>query len=209
MKKRKEIVIFGAGGQANSVAELAIDLGYKIKHFIAQNKEKRSLFGAFITNEIDLTSNCFIAIAIGENKIREKLYLDISKIASISQFPKLIHPSATISQSSKIDYGVIVLPNAVVGPNSKVSKFSILNIGSSLDHDSKMEDFSSLGPLSVTGGNVLISRLAKIEIGAVIQKGIKVAENCTIGANSFLNKDTNKNSIYYGSPARYIREKSN
>ena len=206
MKKTKEIIIFGAGGQAQSVGDLATDLGYKIRCFVGCDRQSQTLFGAPIRNENNLKFDCAIAIAIGKNQLREKIYLNILKQTSITQFPTLIHPSSTVSKSSKIDLGTIILPNAVVGTNAKIKKFSILNIGSSLDHDSKMEDFTSLGPSAVTGGNVVISRLSSIEIGAVIQKGVNVAEKCIIGANSFLNKDTKKNSIYFGSPAIYIKE---
>ena len=69
-----------------------------------------------------------------------------------------------------------------------------------------MGNFTSLGPGAVTGGNVNISNLSRVEIGCVIAKGIKIEENCVIGANSFLNMNTVKSSVYYGSPAKLFKK---
>lgn len=207
MNKKKEIIIFGAGGQAQTVGDLAINLGYKIRCFVNKNKKSnQALFGVPVIDETKLNLDCSIAIAIGDNQLRKKIYVKISPNTTIKQFPRLIHPSAVVSRYSKIGEGTIILPNAVVGTNVNIKKFSILNINSSLDHDSIMEDFTSLGPSAVTGGNVTISSLTKVEIGSVIEKSIKIAENCIIGANSFLNSDTDKDSIYFGSPAKFIKK---
>jgi len=41
---------------------------------------------------------------------------------------------------------------------------------------------------------------------AIIMGGITIAENCIIGACSFVNKDTEPNGVYAGTPARRLRD---
>ena len=36
--------------------------------------------------------------------------------------------------------------------------------------------------------------------------GITIAENCIIGANAFVNKDTEPMGVYVGTPAKRIRD---
>jgi UDP-3-O-[3-hydroxymyristoyl] glucosamine N-acyltransferase len=65
------------------------------------------------------------------------------------------------------------MPNAVIGPNSKVGKFCIINTNASIDHDCLMQDYSSLAPRVVTGGDVVIGKRTSISIGATIRNKIK------------------------------------
>jgi len=41
---------------------------------------------------------------------------------------------------------------------------------------------------------------------SIIMGGITIAENCIIGACAFVNKDTEPNGVYIGTPARRIRD---
>jgi len=42
--------------------------------------------------------------------------------------------------------------------------------------------------------------------GAVIMGGVKIASNCIVGVNAFINKDTKPNGVYVGIPAIRLRD---
>ena len=58
---------------------------------------------------------------------------------------------------------------------------------------------------AVTGGNVEVGEFSAIGIGATVKHNVSIGYNCIIGASSLVNKDTKSNSVYYGIPARFIR----
>ena len=71
-------------------------------------------------------------------------------------FLTYIHPSAFISSTAVIGVEKLVLQNCVIQSNSTVGANSILNIGSMVDHDVEIGDYSYIAP------NVYIRGRAKI-----------------------------------------------
>ncbi len=47
---------------------------------------------------------------------------------------------------------------------------------------------------------------AKIGANSTIMSGVRIGDNCLIGAGSVVLKNTNRNSIYAGVPAKFIRK---
>ena len=75
----------------------------------------------------------------------------------------LIHQSAIISPTSKIEKGVIVMPNVVVNSCTKISKGCILNTSSSIDHDCQINKFTHICPGTYIAGNVKIGKIVLLE----------------------------------------------
>ncbi len=206
------LVIIGAGGHAVSVANVALSMGYKIKYFIDKNKVNKELLGIEIIDdlsELEQDNLTNLAIAVGDNYAREKIYNNITNRYKNINFPVLIHQSACISFFTKIGVGTVVMPNAVVGPNSNIGKLCIINTQASIDHDCTLLDFSSMAPASVTGGAVEIGARTSVSINATIKNGLKIGNDCVVGANSYLNKNISSNQVVYGSPAKFVRYREN
>lgn len=205
------LVIFGAGGHAVSVANVARSAGFTIRNFIDKYKKNSNLLGVNIVDDTtelaDLAQFCF-GIAVGDNTLRERIYNELTAQHPHLNFPPLVHTSAVISDFASIGEGTVIMPGTVIGPNSTVGRFCILNTQAAIDHDCSMSDFSSLGPRAVTGGRVSIGRCSAICIGAVVKNGIKVGDNSVIGANSYLNKNLPINTVAYGTPAKAIRSRN-
>ena len=202
------IVIFGAGGHAVSVANVAFSAGYKIAYFIDVNKKADYLLGIKIIRDISELVNkkdYEYSIAIGDNALRERIYNELINEYNDIKFPSLIHQSAVISSFSSIGDGTVVMPNATVGPNSTVGKFCIINTQSSIDHDCNMLDFSSIAPNAVTGGAVTIGYRSAISIGAIVKQGLQIGNDSVLGASSYLNKNLANNKVAYGIPAKEVR----
>lgn len=204
----RPLVIIGAGGHAVSVANVAFSAGYTIKNFVDKNKQGLDLLGCQIVGNIrdmgDLDAFSF-GIAVGDNAVRERAYNELQAIHDKLDFPALVHASATISSFARIGKGTVVMPKAVVGPNSSVGEFCVINTQASIDHDCVMLDFSSLAPAAVTGGGVKIGMRSAVSIGAVIKHGLNIGDDSIVGANSYLNCDLPNNQVAYGTPAKHVR----
>ena len=71
-----------------------------------------------------------------------------------------------------------------------------------------MSNFSSLGPSSVTGGNVKIGLRSAIGINSTILQKVDIGKDVVVGSNSFVNKNFESNLVVYGSPAKIIRKRN-
>lgn len=206
----QKIIIVGAGGHASSVANVAQSAGYDIVAFVDKNKAGQNFMGRDVVAEcsaIESWFNFFLAIAIGDNFTRQHVYQDLNACCPTLKYPVLVHRSATISNYSKIGAGTIVMPGALVGPNSVVGKFCLLNTRSSIDHDTTMLDFSSLAPGAVTGGKVSIGLRSNVAIGATLINGVSIGDDTIVGANSLLNSNLPDNVVAYGHPAKIVRHR--
>lgn len=205
---KQELIILGAGGHAVSVANVAISAGYLVRSFVDPNKGGQNLLGINIVSDISKVvrfGTGQVAIALGDNAARERVYQDLQSRYPNLHFPVLVHRSATVCSFTEIGPGTILMPGAIAGPNSRVGKFCIINTRASIDHDCTMLDFSSLAPAAVAGGKVHIGMRSAISLDAVIKHGLKIGNDSVLGASSYLHTDMPDNHVAYGTPARLVR----
>jgi sugar O-acyltransferase (sialic acid O-acetyltransferase NeuD family) len=148
-----------------------------------------------------------IIVAIGDNWVRSRMSARIKQMLPHIRFVSALHPSAQIAMSSSVGPGTVIMAGVVVNPGCHVGESCILNTGSSLDHDSRMEDFSSLAPHAVTGGGVRIGACSAIAIGAVVSHSIRIGDNTVVGAGATVLRDIPDRVVAYGSPAKIIRSR--
>ncbi len=149
-----------------------------------------------------------VFVAIGDNWARGRMVERVRELVPPIHFITAIHPSAKVARSATVGAGTVIMAGAVVNPGCDVGAFCILNTCSSLDHDSKVDDFSSLAPRAVTGGNVKVGAYSAIAIGAVVSHGLHVGSQTVVGAGATVLKDVPDRVVAYGSPARIIRTRN-
>jgi|LakMenEpi03Aug12_release.lakeMendotaPanAssembly.Ray.scaffolds.fasta_scaffold449316_2 sugar O-acyltransferase (sialic acid O-acetyltransferase NeuD family) len=196
------LLIYGSGGHATSTYNLAKDLNLEVEYFIDPFTSLDSKFGIKILDHYEFTSDQkFVVIAIGDNKLREQIYISLLKYSNLV-FPKLIHPTAYVSKLSKISEGTVVMQGASIGPNCDIGSFCIINSAASVDHDCRIEDFSSLSPSVTLAGSVHIGLGSTIYMNSAIADGVSIGKNSVIGACSFVKDDVGNGEISYGTPSR-------
>ena len=147
-------------------------------------------------------------MGIGDNYVREKVTEEYSAKYPDLRLEPIIHATAYVSPFSVVQIGSVVMAHATVGPKTMVGRGCIINTKASIDHDSQMSDFSSLGPGVVTGGNTKVGNRSAVCIGATIKHGISIGSDCVIGAMSYLNKDLSDQQTAYGVPAKVVRKRA-
>jgi acetyltransferase-like isoleucine patch superfamily enzyme len=70
-----------------------------------------------------------------------------------------------------------------------------------------MDEFSSLAPGAITGGNCRIGGYSAISIGAVLRHGTTVGEHSIVGAGATVLEDVEPYSVAYGTPAKKVRDR--
>jgi sugar O-acyltransferase (sialic acid O-acetyltransferase NeuD family) len=200
-----KLFIIGAGGHANSVAEVANAAGFTIVAFVSPIAEDDQYLGFELLRslpaDIALRSE-LIAIAIGANFLREQVWSNLCNSLQLSRFPALIHPSASIATSAKIGAGTTIHQNSVVGPSTTIGNFCTVNTSSSIDHNCIMEDFSSIGPGAHIGGGVVIGERSHISIGATLSHNIHIGRDSVVGAGSCAIHSIADCVVSVGTPSR-------
>lgn len=204
------VVMIGSGGHAVSITNVALSCGYSVIAYVDDNKVGMNLMGVPIISQqqcIELYPNQDFVIAIGDNSVRERVYLEYQSTLPRARFPSLVHQSSIVGFAAKVGDGTVVMPLVNIGPNSAVGRCCIVNTGALLDHDCTMADFSSLAPGVVCGGSVSIGIRSAISIGTSIMPGVKVGMDVVVGANSYVNKQVDDRLVAYGSPCKAVRER--
>lgn len=203
----KKIVIIGASGHGKVVADIAKLNGYDEILFLDDNKSKTSCGNYQVvgtSKEIAKYREYDFIIAIGNNKIREKI-LDTLEKENIKQ-TVLIHPSAVIDETAIIKEGTVVMANAVINASVKIGRSCIINTASSIDHDCIIDDFVHVSPGVHVAGTVIIGRNTWLGVGSTVINNLEICSNCVIGAGSTVIKNIKEEGTYIGSPAKRIKK---
>ena len=210
MKNR--IIIFGSSGFGREVLSFIIsEEEYEFIGFIDNNlKQGTVVDGCSVLgsdNEIDKIIKDFninsAFIAIGNRKVREKIYLMLKKYEI--KMVNIIHKSSEISSNCLIGEGVIIYPNVTINTSVKIGNSVLINSNVSIGHDCRIESFVNINPGVNIAGNVTINQGAFIGIGASILENILIGKNSTVGGSALVNKAVSKDITVIGIPAREVQ----
>jgi sugar O-acyltransferase (sialic acid O-acetyltransferase NeuD family) len=213
----KQVILFGAGGHAESVAGVIEAEG---KYSIAGLIDSKKPIGSFVFDYEILGREGHLVDIVGKMNIKEGLVCigdNYQRHASIGRIKNMIphfnfittiHPSAAVSHDVRIGSGTVVMAQAAINHGCRVGDGCIVNTKSSLDHNSVMEDFSSLAPGVTCGGHVHIGFCSAVGLGANVLGKIAIGKYTVIGAGSLVNKDIGDNKVAYGIPVQVIRDRN-
>jgi acetyltransferase-like isoleucine patch superfamily enzyme len=118
-------------------------------------------------------------------------------------FPKGV--DVKIGDHVKLTYNVTcaALNKLTIGSNSMVAEYTSIR-----DSSHRMSKHELIGKQSLITGAIIIGDDVWIGRGCLLLGNIIVHDGCVIGANSFCsNKVYDKYSIYYGTPARKVKDR--
>jgi sugar O-acyltransferase (sialic acid O-acetyltransferase NeuD family) len=212
----KNVVVFCAGSHAKVVIDsLKAQEEFKLVGIIDSVLEIGSMFYGYEVigkqNELDKLIQEYHfqsgIVALGDNYLREKLVLEIIKQNADFDFINVISPHACISLTATLGVGNVIMPGVIVNSEAIIGNHCIINTNSSLEHNSEMDDFSSLSPGVITGGYVKLGRYAAIALGVTIFDRTTIGVNVVVGSGSLVTKNLDSHGLYYGIPAKRIRDR--
>lgn len=194
--------IFGAGGHGKAIIDLITsEFEQKIEGLFDDN-ENGEVMGIPIRTIKNhrLSEKQDFHIAIGNNKTRK----DFSEKFKVN-YPKLIHPSSTISKFSNIGEGTVVMPQCSIKAMTTIGRHCIVNAGAIIGHDVTIADYVHVAPNSSVAGFVNIQEGAHIGIGASVIQGVTIGKWSIIGAGAVIIKDVPDYSVVVGNPGKVIK----
>lgn len=203
----EKLIIIGAGGHGQVVADIARRSGYTDIRFVDDYSKGECMgypicgtcrdLNAYNDGETDFV------IAVGNNVVRQRI-----AEAYDLKWVTLIHPSAQIGSHVRIDVGTVIMANAVVNACATVGKHCIINSGAIVEHDNVLENYVHISPRAALGGTVRVGAETHVGIGATINNNIEICSDCIIGAGAVVIRDIKTSGTYIGVPIREINHSS-
>lgn len=212
----QKIVIFGASGHGGVVLDCLLKEGiYDCIGFLDSYKTTGSFFSGYeilgdenaLPTIMDKYEVSGIVVAIGDNWTRRCVVQKIEKLVPNLEFISTVHPSASVSREVNLGKGSVILAGVKISSNASIGDHCILNTSSILEHDSVIQNYSSLAPMVCVGGTFQLGECSAICIGAVCVENITVGRHSIVGACSLVLADIPNFVLAFGRPAKIIRKR--
>lgn len=205
----KDLIIVAAGSQAREFLQFAKDINnvtstWNIKGFIADggddiyeltNHEYRIL-GTIEEWQPKESEEFVVAIAAPDRK--KKVVNEL--VAKGAKFATMIHPTASISDYTKIGKGLVMYPYSSIGVNAEIGDY--VTICGTISHDNIVGDYVTLSGGARVSGCVTIGECAFLGAGSCVVPHVKIKENAFVGAGSVVIRNVKADTKVFGNPAK-------
>jgi sugar O-acyltransferase (sialic acid O-acetyltransferase NeuD family) len=211
-----ELVIIGSGGFSRETAEAvrsAIDHGaaWLLKGFVDDDSSRIGTLidGLQVLGSIDSVSEHPAAkLVIGTG--RPDNYWSRLRIAArlgipLDRYATLVHPDASISASTSVGYGTVLLAGVVATASVRVGDHVAVMPGVILTHDDVIDDYATITAGVRLGGGVRIGEGAYVGSGALVREGVSIGPWAMVGMGSLVARDVPAGELWVGAPAHYLR----
>ena len=212
--KKKKLIIYGDSSYAEMIAHyFQTDSEYQVVAFCVDQayrtrEEINDLPVVTLENIEDhfSTEDHHIFAAIGYKSVRTHKLL-FEKIAGLS-FPvaSYISSKAIVDSSCKIGINCLILPGVILEPDTIIEENCFINSGVIVCHHALVKAHSILAAGSLIGGYTTIGESSLIGFQATVTELLQIASETLLGAGSVLLQNTDKHTMYAGSPAKPIRQ---
>ncbi len=205
---KDKLLIIGASGHGKVIVDIAIKMGkWKNIEFLDDGEVIKAQMNIPVIGKSEdaykYIRDCDIFVAIGNNIIRKAFQEKLE--AEGASIPILIHPTSIIGEEVQVDIGTVVMAGAIVNCCTKIGKGCIINTGSTIDHDSIIQDYVHISPGAHLAGGVQVGKSSWIGIGSNIIQGISIGQGSIIGAGSVVIRDIPADCTAVGNPAKRIK----
>lgn len=209
----KHLVIIGARGCGREVLEWVRDIN-EIEHkwdgFSFLDYDEKALDGKrcdvkIIGNEDDyiIQKEDEFVCARGDGKIRKEIIEKMERRGAT--FVNIIHPTAIVGDSVKIEGAAILYPNCIISADVNIGKGCIVNMNSVIAHDVTLGEYCTLSNNCNISGGCNIGNNIFMGVNAHIIPYTTVEDNAYICAGSTVMTRVKANYKMMGNPAKRIK----
>ena len=206
----KRVLILGAGGHAQVVADILLragEAGVPVKPIgylddnpalTGQSRLGLPILGGL--NQRHKIAHDAVILGVGHNPTRMALFEELSQQGE--SFITACHPRAIIAPDVVLGPGTVVCAGAVINPDSRIGTNVIINTAASVDHHNRIGNHAHIAPGVHLGGDVVIGAGALVGIGATVMPQRNIGAWSTVGAGALVHQDVAARMTVIGTPAR-------
>lgn len=161
----KKILIVGAGAHGHVVREI-VEAMFEYRRINFLDDNSKEAIGKIDEYDRFRREYTHAFVAIGNNELRREL---TEKLKEYYEIPKIIHPRAYVSMSSKIARGAYVGAMAAVSSNAVIKAGAIVGLGAVIDHHAVVGEYSYVSAGVTVAPEAVVNGLEKIEAGGVVR----------------------------------------
>lgn len=200
------LIIWGFGGHARSVADVALAMGIMQLRFIdPAARDAETFLGHPVLAEWDepLPQGWAVFSAAGDNHRRQRHI----EHAQRSDWPlaTLIAPGASLGIDCQIAPGCFIGHQVHIGPQARIGLGCIINSGAIVEHESVAGAFSHVAVNATVAGRATLGVNNFIGAGATVIDSIILADHVQLGAGAVAVDNLQHPGLYLGIPARLHR----
>lgn len=193
-----KLVIYGGGGLSKMIIESVRVLGvYEIVGVVDDSMAKGTdvigspvLGGAEILPELyqqGIRTAVNSVGGIGDYKVRLKVFHTLADAGFIC--PPIVHPTAHVDPSARLQAGVLVLAQSYVSGSARIGMGSLINNSVVISHDCEAGVCTNFSPGAMIAGDAVIGDFSQIGMNATVNIGVHVGRECLIGNGATVKKD--------------------
>jgi sugar O-acyltransferase (sialic acid O-acetyltransferase NeuD family) len=209
--QERNLVIYGASGHGNVIADIVEKNGQTVLAFVDDNEALWNqsfcgypVWGGYSQLIEHAGQEAFsVIIAVGDNRLRWKIRQKLESAGVL--FGTAVHPSAQLGRDVSLGAGTVVMANSVINPGARVGSHCLVNTAVSIDHDCVIGDFTHLSPGAHLGGTVQVEDFSWIGLGASVINNIHVGEHSIVGAGAVVIRNVESYTVVVGNPATKLK----
>ena len=121
------------------------------------------------------------------------------------RYVSVVHPAASVSRSSLLGLGSVLLPHVTVGAQARIGDHVMVLPNSVISHDVSVGDFTLVATAAVLCGTVEVGSNAYIGACCCIRQDLRIGAGALVGMGSQVVKDVPPGATVWGNPARLQR----
>ena len=211
---KKKILIFSAGPAGREVNQLILSINkykptWEVIGFVDDDPKKIGKtidkIKVYSTKNKPKKNNIYATCGIMDNKIRKKIFSN-EILKSNYKLTNLIHPHVEQPDCFKLGIGNIIFNNVHISFEVTLKNFSIVSNFCDLGHNLFSDDYLTIMPSVVIGGNCRIKKNTLIGSGVKIYQGLTIGKNSKIGMGTLITNKVNDNSNVVDYPRKIIKK---
>lgn len=208
----KKVIIYGIGVIAKMVSNFLNLDGIEVEAYTVDDDyfEDSNFLGKpvvpFSTVEKKYPPESYHGfVAVGYKRMRARREMFEKMVSKGYSLINCIAKGAIILSDVELGKNNLIFPGTVIENNVKIGDNNIVWSNATICHDSQIDNHNFIAAGVVIGGFCKIGSMNFIGFNSTIREKRVIPDEVLIGASSFVNKNPESLSAYYGVPARKVK----